>query len=170
MTANKREKAKNKSENCYIVADAYDGRYIKKCTVDFLHSASGQLKDTIQVDGNELGINGNSKALAYIGHDGLMDFELDEKFINMDSKTRDVFILACISKRFFARYVINAKANPLIWSTGLMAPEAYTLHDALEGYIKNESSESIRTRAARAYSKYQKCGEKAAKNLLVTGY
>ena len=161
---------KNRSENCYIVADAYDGRYIKKCIVDFLHSASGQQKDTILVDGNKLGINGNSKALAYIGHDGLMDFELDEKFINMDGKTRDVFILACISKRFFARYVINAKANPLIWSTGLMAPEAYTLHDALEGYVKNETPESIRTRAARAYSKYQRCGEKAARNLLVTGY
>jgi hypothetical protein len=161
---------KNRSENCYVVADAYDGRYIKNCTVDFLRSASGQQKDTIQLDGKVLGINGNSKALAYIGHDGLMDFELNENFFNADGKTRDVFILACISKRFFSRLIVNAKANPLLWSTGLMAPEAYTLHDALEGYVKNESPESIRTRAAKAYSKYQNCGEKAARNLLVTGY
>ena len=161
---------KNRSENCYLVADAYNGRYIRNCTVDFLRSASGQQKDTIQLNGKVLGINGNSKALAYIGHDGLMDFRLDEKFINTDSKTRDVFILACISKRFFSRYVINAKANPLLWSTGLMAPEAYTLHDALEGYVKKESPENIRSRAAKAYSRYQKCGEKAARNLLVSGY
>jgi hypothetical protein len=161
---------KNKSENCYIVADAYDGRYIKKCTVDFFSSASGQLKDTIQINGKVLGIYGNSKALAYIGHDGLMDFRLSEKFFSIDGKTRDVFILACISKRFFAPYLTDTKANPLIWSTGLMAPEAYTLHDAFEGYVKNESPESIRTRAAKAYAKYQRCGEKAAKNLLVTGY
>ena len=161
---------KNKSENCYIVADAYDGRYIKKCTVDFLRSASGEQKDTIQINGKVLGINGNSKALAYIGHDGLMDFVLNEKFINTDGKTRDVFILACISKRFFGQYLMDTKANPLIWTTGLMAPEAYTLHDALEGYVKNESPEKIRIRAAKAYAKYQNCGEKAAKNLLVSGY
>jgi hypothetical protein len=161
---------KNKSANWYLVADAYDGKFIKKCTIDFFSSASGQQKDTVQINGKVLGINGNSKALAYIGHDGLMDFGLDERFFNMDGKTRDVFILACISKRFFSRNLVDTKANPLIWSTGLMAPEAYTLHDALEGYIKNESPESIRTRAARAYSKYQRCGEKAAKNLLVTGY
>jgi hypothetical protein len=161
---------KNKSENCYIVADAYDGRYIKKCIIDFLKSASGQKKDTVEIDGKILGINGNSKALAYIGHDGLMDFGLGDKFTNLDGKTRDVFILSCVSKRFFAKYLLDTKANPLIWSTGLMAPEAYTLHDALEGYIKNESPESIRIRAAKAYSKYQKCSENAAKNLLVTGY
>jgi hypothetical protein len=161
---------KNKSENWYIVADAYDGRYIKKCTVDFFSSASGQQKDTIQINGKVLGINGNSKALAYIGHDGLMDFRLNEKYINIDGKTRDVFILACVSKRFFAQYLPDTNAYPLIWSMGLMAPEAYTLHDALEGYIKNESPESIRTRAAKAYSKYQRCSENAAKNLLVTGY
>jgi len=161
---------KNKSENCYIVADAYDGRYIKKCTVDFFSSASGQQKDTIQINGKVLGINGNSKALAYIGHDGLMDFGLNERFVNIDGKTRDVFILSCVSKRFFGQYLIDTKANPLIWSTGLMAPEAYTLHDALEGYVKNESPERIRTRAAKAYAKYQRCSENAAKNLLVTGY
>jgi hypothetical protein len=161
---------KNKSENYYIVADAYDGKYIKKCIIDFLSSVSGQQKDTIQLNGKVLGINGNSKALAYIGHDGLMEFGLNEKFVNKDGKTRDVFILSCVSKRFFAQYLIYTKANPVIWSTGLMAPEAYTLHDALEGYVKNESPESIRTRAARAYAKYQKCSEKAAKNLLVTGY
>jgi hypothetical protein len=161
---------KNKHENYYIVADAYNGRYIKKCIVDFFNSASGQQKDTIQMNGKVIGINGNSKALAYVGHDGLMEFGLNEKFINTDGKTRDVFILSCVSKRFFGQYLTDTKANPLIWSTGLMSPEAYTLHDALEGYVKNESPESIRTRAAKAYSKYQRCGEHAAKNLLVTGY
>jgi hypothetical protein len=50
-----------------------------------------------------------------------------------------------------------------------MAPEAYTLESALEGWILKESDESIRLRAAKAYHKYQKCGLKAAKRLLVTG-
>ena len=45
-----------------------------------------------------------------------------------------------------------------------MCPEAYTLHDALSGYINNESNEQIRTKAALAYSKYQKWSEKTAKD------
>lgn len=50
-----------------------------------------------------------------------------------------------------------------------MAPEAYTLHDALEEWIADKSSEEIRLAAAQTYSKYQDCSLKAAKNLLVSG-
>jgi hypothetical protein len=51
-----------------------------------------------------------------------------------------------------------------------MAPEAYTVHDAISAYINNQSRENIRIKAAQAYAKYQKCSEKAAKNLLVGGW
>ena len=54
------------------------------------------------------------------------------------------------------------------WTTGLMGPEAYTIHDAITGYIHEETNEEIRLRAAKAYSKYQKCSLGAAKRLLVT--
>ncbi|MEO6719269.1 MAG: hypothetical protein ABIN67_02845 [Ferruginibacter sp.] len=161
---------KNRMANYYLVADAYDGKYIQRCTVDFLRSCSGQIKDTLNIRGVNIGINGNSKLVAYIGHDGLMDFNLAESFSNADGKTRDAIILACRSKKYFSPHLISTKAQPLVWSTGLMSPEAYTLHDALESYIKNESAESIRTAAAKAYSKFQKCSEKAARGLLVTGF
>ncbi|WP_228445313.1 hypothetical protein [Chryseobacterium nakagawai] len=58
----------------------------------------------------------------------------------------------------------------MVWTSHLMAPEAYILHDALTGYINNESAEQVRSRAALAYSTYQKCSIKAARNLLVTGW
>jgi len=45
-----------------------------------------------------------------------------------------------------------------------------TIHDALTGYVIDETDEQIRLRAAKAYSKYQKCSLKAAKNLLVKGW
>jgi len=161
---------KHRKENFYLVADAYNGRYIKNCTIDFLQSCSGQLKDTLNINGKTIGINGNSKLLSYIGHDGLMDFSLSQKFSNTDNTIRDAIILACISKKYFAGHLLATKANPLVWSTGLMSPEAYTLHDALETYINKGPVENIRASAAKAYAKYQKCGEKAAKNLLVTGF
>ncbi|POY37590.1 hypothetical protein C3K47_06150 [Solitalea longa] len=161
---------KHTTKNYYLIADAYNGKNIKECTKDFLRSSCGQLKNTINIDNKTIGISGNASLVAYIGHDGLMDFQLSETFRNTDAKTRDIIILACISKSYFSTHLKSAKVNPLVWTTGLMCPEAYTIHDAIVGYLNNESNEQIRTRAALAYSKYQKCGEKAAKNLLVTGW
>ncbi|MFC4211859.1 hypothetical protein ACFOWA_11735 [Pedobacter lithocola] len=161
---------KHISKNYYLVADAYDGQYIKKTTADFLYSAAGQLKDIIKINNTTIGINGNAKMVAYVGHDGLMDFQLNENFSNADGKKRDAIILACISKKYFAPHLALAKANPLVWTTGLMAPEAYISHDALSSYVAGGTAEQLRTKTALAYTKYQKCGVKASRNLLVSGY
>jgi hypothetical protein len=161
---------RNVAKKYYLVADAYDGRYIKQCTQELLRSCSGQDKDTIQIDNRIIGIYGNSKLLCYIGHDGLMDFSLSESYANTDNKQRDCIILACISKDYFSPVLKETKAYPLLWASGLMGPEAYTVHDAITGYVNGESNEEIRTRAALAYSKYTKCSVKAARNLLVTGW
>lgn len=154
----------------YLIADAYDGKFIQTCTQDFLSSSCGQLKDTAMVNNTIIGTKGNASLLAYIGHDGLMDFVLNEEYINQDQRSRNVIILACYSKRYFAPHLQKAQVNPLVWTTGLMAPEAYTIHDAITGYVNGEGNDSIRTKAALAYARYQKCSEKAARNLLVTGW
>jgi len=159
-----------KNPNYILIADAYDGKYIKQSTLDFLNSGSGNLKDAMLINGKTVGLNGNASLLAYIGHDGLMDFQLSENFENTDGIKRDVIILACYSKRYFSPHLENANVNPLVWTTNLMAPEAYTLHDALAGYVNGETNEEIRQRAAQAYAKYQKCSVNAAKGLLVTGW
>lgn len=161
---------KHTTQNCYLVADAYNGKYIEKCTQEFLKSSAGQVKDTVQINKKILGIAGNAKLVAYIGHDGLMDFKLTDSFQNSDKEKRDVIILACYSKRFFSLHLQSANVNPLVWTTGLMCPEAYTVHDAITGYLNNETNEQIRSRVALAYAKYQKCSIKAARNLLVTGW
>jgi hypothetical protein len=51
-----------------------------------------------------------------------------------------------------------------------MAPEAYTLKSALDGWILGESGEEIRNRSAAAYDKYQKCGLSGARKLMATGW
>ncbi len=161
---------KHARKNYYLVADAYDGRYIKQTTIDFLNSCAGKTKEVIKVNQTVIGINGNAKMLAYIGHDGLMDFSLTDTFTSIDGKKRDAIILACISKKYFARYLQSTKAIPVIWTTGLMCPEAYTLHDALSSYVVGGNNETVRTKAALAYNRFQKCGIKASRNLLVSGY
>ena len=158
---------KHKEKNVFIVADAYDGQFIKNTTIDFLRSSAGIDKDTLQINGTRIGTLGNAKLLAYIGHDGLMDFELNQTYPNADGQTRDVIILACYSRDYFQSHLALAQARPLVWTTGLMAPEAYTIHDALRGYIRGEGKAAIRERAAQAYARYQKCSVGAARGLLV---
>lgn len=161
---------KHKTKNYYLVADAYDGKYISDCTIDFLESCAGSKKDTLMVNNTKIGLHGNAKLVAYIGHNGLMDFSLANTYKNTDGKQRDAIILACYSKRYFTPYLQSAKANPVLWSTHLMSPEAYTIHDALAVYINRGSGAAIREAAATAYNKYQKCGMKGARGLLVTGF
>jgi hypothetical protein len=51
-----------------------------------------------------------------------------------------------------------------------MSPEAYVLSAAIDGWMKKESNEQIRLRAADAYNKYQHCGGNAARALFATGW
>lgn len=161
---------KHKTKPIYLIADAYDGKYIKDCTIDFLNSCAGKTKDTLNIDNAIIGINGNAKLLAYIGHNGLMDFSLINNFQNVDSIQRDAIILACASKQYFTPYLKLANTNPLLWTTNLMCPEAYTLYDAIGVYLEGGDMYKVQEAAATAYSKYQKCSVGAAKRLLVTGW
>lgn len=161
---------KHKTTNTYLLADAYDGKYIKQTTIDFLQASSGAEEKKIELESSELCFGGGADLLAYIGHDGLMEFSLEEDFEPQNDEKRDAVILACFSKNYFKPYLEKAGANPLVWSTGLMSPEAYTLKWAIDGWILEETNSEIRERAAQAYHKYQKCGMRGARNLLVTGY
>ncbi len=165
---------KHRATNVYLVADAYRGREIRQAILDFLSSAAGDDPEMVSVPvapgSLKLPIRGGANLLAYIGHDGLMDFQLLQFPRKKNDVHRDAVVLACASKQFFAEPVRASGAYPLLWTTGLMAPEAYTLKSALDGWIAGESNEQIRDRAAGAYDKYQKCGFRAAHRLLVSGW
>lgn len=161
---------KDKNSETYLVADAYDGAEIEQTIINFLHASSGQFKDTLLIDDKKIPIGGNSDLIAYVGHNGLMDFDIEEKFKVNRTKTRDIIILACYSRNYFHTYMEKFNTNPLVWSKGLMSAEAYTLAWAIEGWLKNESNNQIVDRARQAYNHYQKCGIKGATNLLQTGF
>jgi len=165
---------KNRSANVYLVADAYRGLEIRQAILDFLDSAAGDGADYLSVPSPsgtiKLPIRGGANLVAYAGHDGLMDFQLSRFPDEKNHDHRDAIILACASKQFFAEPLRASGAYPLIWTTGLMAPEAYTLKSALDGWIAGESNDQIRDRAAGAYDKHQKCGFRAAHRLLTSGW
>lgn len=161
---------KHRFKNVVLLADAYRGSEIKRATTDFLKSSAGYNAIEIRIGNNLIEFGGASDLIAYVGHNGLMDFNLEYYPKGKDRKRREVIIISCKSKWFFDSALKSTGAHPLLWTTGLMAAEAYTLKGAIDGWIRNESNNRIRLRAAQSYHKYQKCGLRAAKKLLVTGW
>jgi hypothetical protein len=156
----------------YLIADAYEGSQIKLAVTDFLSSAAGVAREKvsfkIRSEEVSMAIAGDANLVVYVGHDAFMDFQIPPISGTRGQKPRQTIILACASKSFFAPYIRQTGAEPLLWTTGLMAPEAYTLKAALDGWIAHEDDEAIRQRAAQAYDKYQKCGARAALRLFAT--
>ena len=165
---------KSSKNDVYLVADAYEGSQIKLAVTDFLSAAAGIAKQRLSLKMRSgevsIAIAGDADLLVYVGHDAFMDFQIPPISGARGSKLRQTIILACASKAFFKPYIQKTGAEPLLWTTGLMAPEAYTLKAALTGGIANEDAEAIRHRAAQAYDKYQKCGARAAGRLFATGW
>lgn len=161
---------KHISNEVYLLADAYDGEQIKSCIEDFLKASSGNIPLEVSYNSLQLNFGGKSDLVAYVGHDGLMDFNVYIDYNLTTENKKDVIILACYSKKFFSSEIKKANASPVLWTTHLMAPEAYTLNAALDGWILFESGTEIEERAAQAYNKYQKCGINGARNLFTAGF
>jgi len=152
------------------VADAYDGARIREAIQDFLNAAAGAASPIVITGLNRTARDTfpDADLVAYVGHNGLMDFQVPAVVGAKDGRKRKFIILACASRTFFQSYMKQTGGEPLLWTTGLMAPEAYTLEAALNGWFAGEGSESIRMSAARAYDHYQRCGEQAARNLFAS--
>lgn len=159
----------HRASGTILVADAYEGSEIKRALEDFFNAAAGLNSELISFPSTSAGhpenLSASADLVAYVGHDGLMDFSLQLELPNPTGATRSAIILACASRSFFKDLLRKTGAEPLLWTTGLMAPEAYTLKAALDGWILGESKEQIRQRAAGAYSRYQKCRVSAALRL-----
>lgn len=165
---------KHRTEPVYLIADAYRGREIRQSTLDFLKFASGRDTEAIEVlsDGKRSTLYGGGAAdlMVYVGHNGLMDFGLPEYPQSADDRRRGAVILACASKPYFEDPLRRTGADPVLWTTNLMAPEAYVLEAAVEGWRLGEEGEKVRRRAAEAYHKYQNCGMRGAMNLFASGW
>jgi hypothetical protein len=133
-----------------IVADAYRGTAIRQCTVDFFSALSS----------NEP--REKSPLVAYIGHDGLMEFQLPDSATAVRGPNRDAIVLCCKSQAFFGPHLEKVGARPLLTTTQLMYPGGFVLRSAVDGWIFGETPTQIRQRAAVAYAKNQKISVNAA--------
>lgn len=160
--------------NAFLVADAYRGKSIKKTISDFLYATAGKASEQIKIQSGQndfiIDAGGRSDLVAYVGHNGLMDFSLEEYPKGNNNHEREVIILACASKKHFFDPIRKSGAYPLIWTTALLAPEAYSLKSALTGWLQEKSGEAVLNQTARTYAKFQKCSLKAAEKLFASGW
>jgi len=157
----------HKKSRAILVVDAWRGAKIRSCLKEFLQSLSGQHYESISVKDakgiHQINIAGGADFLAYIGHNGLMEFSFPALPANPNRKQHvDVAVLCCQSHRFFAKHVVPAHVRPVVMTDSNMYPGAFILHDVLEGWIVKESLTKMRLRAAKAYAKNQKISTKAA--------
>ncbi len=127
------------TKDIYLLADAYDGEEIKTCIERFLESSNSQKSVSISMGSRIMQFGDDSDLIAYVGHDGLMDYDVNVTYMLRVTKQKDMMIMACYNKHFFSNETKAAEANPVLWTTHLLAPEAYSLKSAIDGWINNEA-------------------------------
>ncbi len=157
-----------KSPAAWIIADAYRGSDIKQCTADFFEAAGGNARGEQTTDAGPISTGGAADLIAYIGHDGLMDFATPT-LTPPAVGGKPVIVLCCKSADFFGPPLHQVQAKPLLLTTQLMYPGSFILKAALEGWLHGESAESMRQRAAKAYATNQRISVKAAAGVFTAG-
>lgn len=157
-------------DGTYLLADAYDGRDMKACMEEYMQRTAGNSKLELKINDSLTLSNERPILTAFVGHNGMMDMLLELPQASSAKEKIPTILLCCIAKSYFGDYLQKLQTWPLVWTTGLMAPEAYTLHDAIKAWMEKKKDSEVADAAARAYDKYQKCGFKAARRLLVTGF
>ena len=156
-----------KTVTTYIIAEAWDGSRIKEAMQRFMDMSAGGEGMTLPLDGTDtIRAGGEAHLIAYVGHNGLMEFRPDRyPAADTTRPPRSALALACASKPYLLQPLQYAGAHPLLLTTNLMAPEAYSLDAAIAGFVAGKKTDAIHTDVAKAYNTYQKCGLTGAKRL-----
>ena len=157
-----------------LIAEAYDGRHMATALSDFLLAASGRHRIAIGVERGGVTVTvetgGAADMVCFVGHNGLMEHELNKLPAPADApRPRCAVVLACKSDAYFSKPLRQVGCLPLITTTGLMAPEAYTLEAIVRTWADDGGATAVRSAAAAAYARYQRCSLPAAMRLFHAG-
>ena len=159
--------------SAFLIADAWRGETIQQALAQFVRMSAGHEVERIELAlGDEPSViraGGAAHVQAYVGHNGLMEFDVPAPQQADRAASRSAIVLACASQPDFEPLLRGGGAHPLLLTTDLMAPEAYTLAAALERWLQGAEPPEVRTEAARAYARYQKIDPATAEGLFVAG-
>lgn len=170
---------KHQNQDVYIIAQAYDGKYINDAVGQFINYSAGKNVQPFSVNNKIIKAGGKADLVVYIGHDSLMEWSWNRLLPDswrwntlpkeQQQKNRYAAVFACESQNYFSPPLSRTGINPLILTKQRMAPEAYSVYAMIDSWIKGESKSNIRLKVATAYSKYQKLN-KPALHIFTTEY
>jgi hypothetical protein len=133
--------------NLVMVAWAYRGAAMKKCIQDF--------EDAVA--------HGRFDMVVFIGHDGLMDFQLPMPARAADQgKIPDCVALCCLSEDYMKTRLLKAGGRPVLLTTQRMYPGAFVLEAVIDTWRAGKGLNDMRESAGIAYSMNQKISKRAA--------
>lgn len=172
---------KHQDKDVYLIAQAYNGKYINDTVDDFIDYSAGKKAKAFKLDNKTVIAGGSADLVVYIGHDSLMEWswkkylpdswrwETLSKEQQEKQKSRYAAVFACKSQQYFTPPLSRLGITPLILTLHRMAPEAYSVHAMINGWLNGESKADIRLKVASAYSQYQKLS-KPALHIFTTEY
>ena len=154
-------------------AEAWRGREIRAAITRYLELIGGESVEKYVVGGQDkntaIDAGGAAHVIAYVGHNGLMDFAspaVSEP--EAAAGPRSSVVLACRSREYFSELISFKQSHSLLTTNGLMAPEAYTLEAAISAWFSGVSPVATRDSAAAAYAEYQKANQSWSRRLFAT--
>lgn len=163
---------RHRATGAILVGDAYRGREIKTCLTHYFAALAGHHPVKIKTDQAEYDAGGAAQLIAYIGHNGLMEFNVEVPVPTpaVKASPRTTIALCCISQHYFRPGLQTAGARPLILTRQLMYPAAQLLHEGTAGWLSGSDAATCTARAAAAYATNQKISRKAAAGVLAPGF
>lgn len=129
-----------------LSAKAYRGAAIRNCVLDF--------EDAV--------CSGTYDMAVFIGHNGLMDFDLPVPAkSDKRTKTPDCVVLCCKSEQYFKKRIESAGGRPILLTTQFMYPGSFILHAVADAWLGGATIDEIRERAGLAYASNQKLSKKS---------
>jgi hypothetical protein len=145
VTFERRDRRGAREVTLRVVAEAWRGDEIKAATEAFLD------------DSGDAHVGGGPHVVAYVGHNGLMDFDLPRAKRKPKAAQGEI-VLACISEDYFR----DRLSSPVVLTSSLLAPEGYVVEGAVRAALTGRDP---RLAAAKAYAKYQKISVRAARRM-----
>ncbi len=105
-------------------------------------------------------VSGNHDLCAYIGHNVLMDRQI-EPLGKKAVKPVDAIVLCCQSSAYFHKRLLDLGARPVLLTTQFMYPGGFLLRDTLPLWAKGQSTADLRAAAGASYARNQKISTKA---------
>lgn len=156
---------RHQASGAWLVADAYRGREIKRALEDYFSALAGILRSEVEVAGKKIQAGGQAGLAVYVGHNGLMEFNVEVQPPPAKRSEISAVAFCCVSRSYFADKMHIAGAKPLLLTTQLMYPGGFLVQRVAEAWIGGKSALETLESVAAGYAKNQGISQKSAKGV-----